>query len=103
MEVQSIMHFLYTYRSIRHVMFDQHLLQEQESPLVIYSLADLHLGYPKMGSVSFLALITLLIDCGEFYDEGLLEQSAIHHFFLDSHLYFDSTRVRLSPDEIRIH
>lgn len=73
MEIQPIMHFLDAYSSARHVMFNQHLLQKQESSLVVHSLAYLHLGYPKMGSVSFLALITLLIDCGEFNDEGLLE------------------------------
>jgi hypothetical protein len=54
------------------VVFNNELLQEQESTFVVNSLSHLNLCDPQMRSVSLLAIIALLISHNELNHKCLL-------------------------------
>lgn len=70
---------------------------------MVHVLAHLYLTLPKMRRVRALAFFTLLILNYEFDHECLLEQSAIHDFFLHCDLDLESSRVGLGPDEAGVN
>jgi hypothetical protein len=72
LEIKAIMHFLNTNTLLSSIVFNDKLLKEKESSLVIDSLSYLNLCDPQMRSISFFAIIALLILNNKFNDEGLL-------------------------------
>ena len=64
------------------IVFQDHLLQEEEGTLVVDALADLDTGQPGMRGPLGFAVVALEIRDGELDDEGLLEHSVVLDFFL---------------------
>lgn len=87
---------------ISNTGFEDHLLEEQESPLVINFLSDLNLRVPEMWRVCFLAITTLKVLDDEIDRECLLQQRAGQDFLLDSNLDLESFGMSLCPDEVGV-
>ena len=81
------------------VVLQNQLFQEQKCSFVLDLLPDLHLSLPKMGRVSFLAIITLKIGDNEIYNECLLKISSTFNFLLNSNSDLQSLRVGLGPNK----
>ena len=84
-------------------MLEDQLFQKQECPLVVDSLAHLHLGDPQMGRVRFLAVVALQILHRKLHNETLLKESVVQDFLLHCHFNLNSPRMRLCPDKSSIN
>ena len=73
LEIKSIIHFTDVHTLFSCIMLQNELFKEQERPLVIDTLSDLHLCDPQMRSVCLLAVIALLVSNNEFNHEVLLK------------------------------
>ena len=83
---------------VRVVLEDQ-LFQEQERPLVVDLLPDLHACLPRVfgGEPCTLRTLSTLHDQRE--DKGLLEDRTGEDLFLNDDLEFESTGVGFGPKE----
>lgn len=81
------------------VVLQDQLFQEQEGPLVVDLLSDLHTSLPRvLGSEpSTLGTLRTLYDQHE--DKCLLEDCAREDLLLDDDFEFESTGVGLGPEE----
>ena len=61
LEVQALGGLLDGQRFIVGLVLENQLLKEQESPLVVDPLANLHLARPQVGRVGLLAVVALLV------------------------------------------
>ena len=86
LEVKAIIHVLDVKAFLSCVVLNDELLQEKESPLVVNSLANLHLGDPQVRCVCLFTITALLVCNYELYDEALLEECSIENFLLYSEL-----------------
>lgn len=79
------------------VVLKDQLLEEQESPLVVDLLPDLHTGFPRVlrGQSGTLRTLSTLYDKGQ--DESLLKDCSRKDFLLNDDLQFESTRMRFGP------
>ena len=81
------------------IMFHDQLLKVQKCSLVINSLSHLNLGLPVMGSVSFFAIVTLIILDDKFNHDSLLNGCSSINLFLHCDLNFESLGVGFCPQE----
>lgn len=81
------------------VMLHDQLLQVQKCSLVINFLSHLNLGLPVMRSVSFFAIITLIVLDHKFNHDGLLNGCSSFNFLLHCHLNLKSFRMGFRPQK----
>jgi hypothetical protein len=86
LEVKAIIHVLDIKAFLSCIVLDDELLEEKESPLVVNSLTNLHLGHPQVRCVCLFTITTLLVCNYELYDKALLEECSIEYFLLNSEL-----------------
>mmetsp|Transcript_13990 Transcript_13990/g.17713 ORF Transcript_13990/g.17713 Transcript_13990/m.17713 type:complete len:292 (-) Transcript_13990:31-906(-) len=102
LEVETFVHLLDADGLLVSSMAQNQLLQKHERPLVGHALSHLDLSLPSMRRVGLLTVITLQVLNDELNLEGLLEERVCLHLFLHSQFDFNTTRVRLCPDEGRV-
>lgn len=71
---------------VGRVVLQDQLLEVEERPLVVDSLADLHLRLPEVRRVHALTVLALQVLNDELDDERLLHLGAIQHLLLDGQL-----------------
>lgn len=86
LEVKAIIHVLDVKAFLSCIVLDDELLEEKESPLMVNSLTNLHLGDPQVRCVCLFTITALLVCNYEFYDEALLEECSIQYLLLHSEL-----------------
>jgi len=81
------------------IVLQNQLLEEQESPLVVYLLPDLHTGLPGVlrGQSGTLRTLGTLYDKSQ--DESLLQHRSRQDFLLNDNLQLESTRMGFGPEE----
>jgi len=83
-------------------MLKNQLLEEEEGPLVDYTLSNLHLTGPSVGRPRLLAVVALGILHNKLNSERLLQHSVVLDLLLHCELKLDSATVRLRPNELRV-
>ena len=86
LEVKAIIHVLDVKAFFGCIVLNDELLEEEESPLVVNPLTDLHLGHPQVRCVCLFTITALLVCNYELYDKALLEECSIEYFLLHSEL-----------------
>ena len=97
LEIQAVSRLLDSDRLLVSLVLENHLLQEQESALVMNPLAHLHLTDPVVWRPCLLAIVTLFVLHNKFHSECLLKLCVILDLLLYDELEFDPARVRLRP------
>lgn len=83
-------------------MFQDELFKVEESSFVRDLLAHLYDGSPCVGCKALCTIWTLMVRNDVFDLEGLLENSPLKRFLLNSDFHFDSPRMGLRPDKAGI-
>lgn len=90
LEVKAIIHVLDVKAFFGCIVLNDELLEEEESPLVVNPLTDLHLSHPQVRCVCLFTITALLVCNDELDDEALLEECPIEYFLLHSELHFNT-------------
>lgn len=101
-EINAFVNGFYVNTLVVRLMFDQQLFQIEESLSMGRLLSHLNHSPPEVFGLSSVTVVTHVAIDHIFDDKHLLKNSPAHHFFLDSELHFNPSRVRLCPDERRV-
>ncbi|TYZ67814.1 hypothetical protein PybrP1_005624 [[Pythium] brassicae (nom. inval.)] len=90
-------------RVLVRLVLENDLLEAQERALVLRLLADLHERPPRVVPVLLHAVRALHAPDHKRHDARVLDDRVVEHLALQRELHLDALRVRLGPDEARVH
>ena len=101
-EVEPLMMRLDADTVLRGVVFDEQLLQEEQSLPLLGFLSHLNQAVPVILGLSPVTVRTHLISHSELHHEGLLEDGPAHHLCLHLQLHLQPLAVGLRPQEVGV-
>ena len=98
-EIDAVAHFLNVDGLLVGVVLQDQLLQEEERAPVVYLLAQLHDGLPRVFRRYTVAILACEVLDDVLHHEGLLQDGAREDLLLHGQLGLDPLGVRLRPHE----